>query len=259
MKCGQRSSSFLCGAKTGGRRAVVKVTIFYTRLQTPQALLQFLTGVDSEPLRLCGNSGDLNIRAIDGSLHNLLKRPQRERLCLLECHTATVTFLKCRLGALASGADRLCLPLAECAAGVGVIQAGPALVDACHEQRNAKGARHRVAIFPVLAEAQREVAQGLRARLSRHRLVVSEAVLARDDAPVVDQGARVGGEARHGGADVVVDFHNFLDGRRDKERRCEALLDGDDDAVFHLDAHGCRAEFDRFDGVLDYPRGREES
>ena len=47
-----------------------------------------------------------------------------------------------------------------------------------------------------------------------------------------------------------VDFHDFLHGRRDHERRGDSLLDGKHDAFWRAYSNGGGSEFDRLHGVL---------
>lgn len=50
---------------------------------------------------------------------------------------------------------------------------------------------------------------------------------------------------------MAVDLDNLFDGRRLKERRRDALLDAEDDAVRRGDADGGGAELDGLERVLD--------
>jgi hypothetical protein len=56
------------------------------------------------------------------------------------------------------------------------------------------------------------------------------------------QCGRVGGESRRRGAAVRVDLENLLDRRRNQQRRRNALLDGEHNALLDLDADRSRAE-----------------
>ncbi len=51
------------------------------------------------------------------------------------------------------------------------------------------------------------------------------------DAGVLDHGAGVGLEARHGAADVGVDFDDFFDGGGFEEGGGDALFDAEEDAM----------------------------
>jgi hypothetical protein len=87
---------------------------------------------------------------------------------------------------------------------------------------------------------------------------------------MIDHGAGIGRETRHGTADVRVDFDDFFNGRGFEEDGRDALFDAQDDAFGGTDADCGGAElvvsgngngngglgiqeryFDCFDGVFD--------
>ena len=71
-------------------------------------------------------------------------------------------------------------------------------------------AHHGVLIVHALAETECEIADRLRDALHLDALVVGEGVILGGDTGVVDNGARVGGEARHGTPEMRVDLHDFF-------------------------------------------------
>lgn len=107
----------------------------------------------------------------------------------------------------------------------------------------------RVVVVDTLAEPEGKVTHSLGAALDTNLLVVGERVHLRGDAGVVDHGARVGSETRHGAAEVAVNLHNLLNGRRLEEGRLDTLLDAENDTLGGTDADGGRAELR--DGVRD--------
>lgn len=163
-----------------------------------------------------------------------------------------VFILQLGLRTLGAGANGLGVVPVEGAAGLGVEQLGTPLVKAGNEERDAKGPAHD-SLFAVgtLAEAQGEVADGLGAALDAEGLVVVEGVALALDAGVLNHGAGVGLEARHGAADVAVDLDDLLDRRRLEQGRGDALLDAEDDALGGGDADGRGAELDSLEGVFD--------
>lgn len=68
---------------------------------------------------------------------------------------------------------------------------------------------------------------------------------------MVDHCPRVGGEAGHGAAQVLVDLDNLFDAGRLEQRRLDALLDAEHDAVRRGDSDGRRPELDSLNGILD--------
>jgi hypothetical protein len=59
---------------------------------------------------------------------------------------------------------------------------------------------------------------------------------------VVDHGARIGRETRHGAANVRVDLHDLFYRARLDEGRGDAFFNGEDDSVGSGDADCCGAE-----------------
>lgn len=85
------------------------------------------------------------------------------------------------------------------------------LIEAGDQQGDAKGSAHDTLLaLGALAEAQGEVADGLGAALDAEGLVVVEGVVLALDAGVLDHGARVRLQARHGAADVPVYLHDLF-------------------------------------------------
>jgi len=84
-------------------------------------------------------------------------------------------------------------------------------VDASDEEGDAEWAtHHRILIVYTLAKTECEVADGLRDALHLDPLVVGECMVLGGYAGVVDYGARVGSEARHGAPEMRVDLHDFF-------------------------------------------------
>lgn len=73
----------------------------------------------------------------------------------------------------------------------------------------------------------------------RSHLVISKPVILRLNPRVVHQRPRVRHESAHGGADVGVYFHYFLDGIGLEEGGGQPLFDREDDAGFGGDSDGC--------------------
>ena len=71
------------------------------------------------------------------------------------------------------------------------------------------------------------------------------------NASVLDHGAGVGLEPRHGASDVSIDLDDFLDGGGFQEGGGDALFDPEDDAPASSDADGGAAQLDCFKGVFD--------
>ncbi len=67
----------------------------------------------------------------------------------------------------------------------------------------------------------------------------------------VDELTGVGDVARRGDTDVVVGLVDLLDRGAFHQRRPDALVDGENDAVARSDADTRCAAFDRFAGVFD--------
>lgn len=133
-----------------------------------------------------------------------------------------------------------------------MVQTRAVLIVAGNQQRHAKGAGHDALLaVGALAEAQGQVADGLRAALDAQLLVVVEGVALALDAGVLDHGARIGLQSGHGGPNVAVDLDNLLDGRGLEQGRGHALLDAENDALRGGDADGGGAELDGLEGVLD--------
>eukprot|EP00191_Tetraselmis_sp_GSL018_P024590 CAMPEP_0177624462 /NCGR_PEP_ID=MMETSP0419_2-20121207/29503_1 /TAXON_ID=582737 /ORGANISM="Tetraselmis sp., Strain GSL018" /LENGTH=293 /DNA_ID=CAMNT_0019125191 /DNA_START=234 /DNA_END=1113 /DNA_ORIENTATION=- len=148
------------------------------------------------------HAGDVDVGGGHLLLHDLLEGPEREHLSLLEGHVLPEVLLQGGLGALAARPDRLGVVLDKSARGVRVEQDGPVHgVVPGHQQRDSERAAHP-AVLAVLAKAQREVAQRLRARLHGHWLVVAEAVLLCLDSCVLYQRARVRREPAHRATNV---------------------------------------------------------
>lgn len=78
-----------------------------------------------------------------------------------------------------------------------------------------------------------------------------EGVVLALDAGVLDHGTGVGLQARHGAADVAVDFDNLFDGRGLEEGGGYTFLDAEDDAAAGCDADCGTAQLDCFEGVFD--------
>lgn len=131
-------------------------------------------------------------------------------------------------------------------------QLGSVLVKARNEKRNAKGPAHDGLLsVSTLAEAQGEVADGLRAALDTQGLVVVEGVALALDAGVLNHGPGIGLETRHGAANVAVDLDNLLDGGGFEEGGGDSLFDTQDDAFGGGDADGGGAELDCLERVFD--------
>ena len=62
------------------------------------------------------------------------------------------------------------------------------------------------------------------------------------ETPKVNHGACICSEAAHGAANVAINLDNLLNAGWHKQRRCDALLDGEDNALVCLDANGGRTE-----------------
>lgn len=135
--------------------------------------------------------------------------------------------------------------------------------DWCQLRELSEAYHERVVVLDRLAEAERKVTHGLRAALDANLLVVRERVHLAGDTRVVDHGARVGGQARHGAANVPVDLHNLLDGRALQQGGLHALLNTEHRAVRRSDADRRGAELasatmereahlDGLHGVLDW-------
>lgn len=131
-------------------------------------------------------------------------------------------------------------------------QLGAVLVVAGDEQGDAKRPTHDgLLAVGALAEAQGQVADGLSRALDAESLVVVEVVVLALDAGVLNHGAGVGLETRHGTANVAIDFDNLLDRRGLEQRGGDALLDAEDDALGGGDADGRGAELDGLERVFD--------
>lgn len=126
-----------------------------------------------------------------------------------------IFILQFSLGALRARANGLGIISVKGAAGFGVKQLGPVLVVASDEQGDAKRPAHdSLLAFGALSEAQSEITDGLSGALDAEGLVVVEVVILALDAGVLNHGAGVGLQARHGAANVTVNFDNLLDRRR---------------------------------------------
>lgn len=163
-----------------------------------------------------------------------------------------VFVLQLGLRSLGARANGLGVEAVKGAAGLCVEQLRAVLVEAGNEQRDAKGPAHDgLLAVGTLAEAQGQVADGLRAALDAERLVVVEGVALALDARVLNHGPGVGLQARHGAANVAVDFDNLLDRRRLEQGGCDALLDAEDDALGGGDANRRGAQLDGLERVFD--------
>lgn len=163
-----------------------------------------------------------------------------------------ILVLQLGLGALGTGSNGLRIVAVEGAAGLGMIELRAVLIVAGDQQGNTKGARHDgLLAVGTLAEAQGEVADGLGGALDTEGLGVVECVGLGLDTGVLDHGAGIGLEARHGAADMAVDFDNLLDGGGLKEGGSDTLLDTEDNTLRGCDTDGCAAELDSFEGVFD--------
>lgn len=160
--------------------------------------------------------------------------------------------LQLGLRALATAPYSLGIVPVESTAGLGMVQARAVLVVTGDQQRHAKGTAHLgLAAVGALAEAQGQVADGLRAALDAEGLGVVEGVRLALDAGVLDHAASIGLQPGHGAADVPVDLDDLLDGRGLEEGGGDALLDAEDDALRGSDADSRAAELDGFERVLD--------
>lgn len=92
------------------------------------------------------------------------------------------------------------------------IQLRPILINARHQQRHPERSTHDT-LLPLRAfsEPYRQIANTLRAAFYSEGLVVMESVALAFHAGMLDHGARVGLEARHGAADVAVYFYDLFD------------------------------------------------
>lgn len=106
------------------------------------------------------------------------------------------------------------------------MQLGSVLIIACNQQSHTEWPAHD-ALFPVctFSEPQGEVAYCLRTALHAERLSEVEGVVLALHTCMFDHGPRIGLQAGHGTADVVVDLDDLLNGRGFKEGRRNALLD----------------------------------
>lgn len=160
--------------------------------------------------------------------------------------------LQFRLGTLGTRSNSFGIVLIEGTAGLSMEQLGAVLVEAGDQERDAKGPAHDgLLAVGALAEAQGEVTDGLGGALHAEGLVVVEGVALALDAGVLDHGAGVGLQARHGAADVAVDLDNLLDRGGLEEGGRDSLLDAEDDALRGGHADGGRAELDGFEGIFD--------
>lgn len=153
------------------------------------------------------------------------------------------------------------------------------LVNPSDEQSDTKRPTHqRLLVMYALAKPQRQITHRLRGALHLDALVVRERVVLRRDARMVDHRPCVRREPGHGAPEMRVYLHYLLDRARFEEGRLDALLDGEDDALFGAHADGRRSElqgaafsvvcgggtggrrgigrgggayFDSFDGVFD--------
>ena len=120
------------------------------------------------------------------------------------------------------------------------------LIDTGNQQRDAKRPTHHgLLVMHALPKPKRQITHGLCDALDFDLFVVRERVVLCGDACVVDHGACVGGEARHGTSEVTIDFHDFFDGAGFEEWGLDAFFDGEDDAFASADADGSRAELGR--------------
>jgi hypothetical protein len=118
------------------------------------------------------------------------------------------------------------------------VQARAFVVVAGDEQGDAKRPAHDALLaVGALAEAQREVTDGLGAALDGQGLVVVEGVVLALQARVLNHAPGVGLQAAHGAADVLVDLDDLLDAAGLEEGRRHALLDAEDDAIGRGDLH----------------------
>lgn len=163
-----------------------------------------------------------------------------------------ILILQLRLRALAPTPNSLRIIAIKRSTGLGMVQTGPILIIPRNQQRDAKRPAHD-GLLPLggLAEAQGQVADGLRAALDAQVLVVVEGVALALDARVLDHAARISLQPGHGTADVTVDFDDLLDRGGFEERGGHALLDAEDYALRSGDANGGAAKFDGFEGVFD--------
>lgn len=121
-----------------------------------------------------------------------------------------------------------------------------------NQKRNTKGPAHDALLaVRALAEPQRQITDRLRTALDPQRLVVVEGVVLGLYAGVLDHGARIGLQPRHGASDVAVDLDDLFDGGGFEEGGGDTFLDAEDDTAACCDADGGGAELDGFEGVFD--------
>lgn len=114
------------------------------------------------------------------------------------------------------------------------------LVNTRDQQRNTKRpTHHRLLIVYTLSEAQCEIAHSLCNTLNLDRLVVGEGMVLGSHSGVVDHGAGICSETRHGAAKMSVYFHDLFDGGGLEEWRLDSLLDPKHDAFGGLDSDCC--------------------
>lgn len=98
-----------------------------------------------------------------------------------------ILILQLRLRALATASNSLRIIAIERSAGLSMVQTRTVLIITRNQQRHTKGARHDALLaVGALAEAQGQVADGLRAALDPQLLVVVEGVALALHAGVLD-------------------------------------------------------------------------
>jgi hypothetical protein len=107
-----------------------------------------------------------------------------------------------------------------------VEQLRPIFIKSSNQEGNAKRPTHDgLFTLGTFTETQRQVANGLRSALYAEGLIVVESVALALDTGVLDHGARIGLQARHGASNVTVNLDNLFDGGGFEESRGHALLD----------------------------------
>lgn len=126
------------------------------------------------------------------------------------------------------------------------------LIIASDEQSNAKRSAHDGLLsVSTLAKSQGQIANGLGAALDPQGFVVVESMALTLHAGMFNHRPGISLKARHGTADVAVDFDNLLDGRGFEEGGCDSLFDAEDDALGRGNANGGGSELDSLQGVLN--------
>jgi hypothetical protein len=137
-----------------------------------------------------------------------------------------VLVLQLGLRTFASASDRLRIISVKGTTGLCMVQLGTILVITGNQQCHAKRSAHDTLLaVRTLTKPQCQITDSLRAALDPEGLGEVEGVRLRFDTGVLDHAASVGLQARHGAANVLVNFDDLLDGRGLEQGRCHALLD----------------------------------